>query len=179
MRLTLLIICLSVFILSCTTTPSPTPFRQDPLIGKIIHAHTGQAVQFAELMTGIQKHHVIYLSEKHDNPMHHAVQQRIIRHLVDKGQKPVLGFEFFAMQDTPLLMNFIESKENGHPDKYEKALEAAQKTGVGKSDRYHVGLLLGSFEPCQKQWPHRRGAGPDIGPETADHPQGHGGHHQN
>ena len=131
MRLTLFIICLPILIMSCTVTPGPVPFRDDPLIGKIINGYTGHTIDFNGLMAGIRDYDVIYLSEKHDNPMHHAIQHRIIRHLVDNGQMPVVAFEFFAMQDTPLLLNFIDSKKAGHPKKFDKALETEMRRKLG------------------------------------------------
>ncbi|HCY86764.1 MAG TPA: hypothetical protein DHV36_16665 [Desulfobacteraceae bacterium] len=131
MRNTLLIICMAVITMSCTTTPSPTPFREDPLIGKIVNAGTGRTIGFNELATDLQKFDVIYLSEKHDNPMHHAIQRRIIQHFIDKGRAPVIGFEFFAMADTPLLLNFIDSKAKGHPKEMDGKLEKAMRTKLG------------------------------------------------
>ncbi|MCG8616023.1 MAG: ChaN family lipoprotein, partial [Desulfobacterales bacterium] len=107
------------------------PFREDPLIGKIVNADTGRTVSYDTLVKEMENYDVIYLSEKHDNPMHHAVQHRIIQHFVDNGQTPVIGFEFFAMADTPLLLNFIDSKSKGHPEKMEDALEKSMRTKLG------------------------------------------------
>ncbi|MCG8617926.1 MAG: ChaN family lipoprotein, partial [Desulfobacterales bacterium] len=135
MRHTLFIISLMVMIMSCTTTPPPTPFREDPLIGKIIKADTGKAVSYGALVKDMENYDVIYLSEKHDNPMHHAVQRRVIQHFIDSGHTPVIGFEFFAMADTPLLLNFIDSKKAGHPEKLDKALEKQMRIKLGWDDQ--------------------------------------------
>jgi uncharacterized iron-regulated protein len=120
-----------VMTMSCTTTPSPTPFREDPLIGKIVNADTGRPISYDTLVKDMENFDVIYLSEKHDNPMHHSVQRRIIQHFIDNGRTPVIGFEFFAMADTPLLLNFIDSKRKGHPEKMEDALEKSMRTKLG------------------------------------------------
>ena len=109
-------------IFACATAPK-TPFRQDPLIGKIIDTATRQPIHFNTLVDKIANYDVIYLSEKHDNPMHHAIQHRIIQHLVEKEKSPILGFEFFSMDDTPLLLNFADSGKAGHSEKMEKAIE--------------------------------------------------------
>lgn len=135
MRYPLSIICLTLMTMSCTTSNPPVPFREDPLIGKIVNARTGQSISFSDLMNRISIYDVVYLSEKHDNPMHHAIQHRIIQYLVDSGRAPVIGFEFFAISDTPLLLNFIDSKASGHPEKMERAFEARMRETLGWNDQ--------------------------------------------
>jgi uncharacterized iron-regulated protein len=97
--------------------------RQDPLIDKIIHTATRHPIPFNTLVTRIADFDVIYLSEKHDNPMHHAIQHRIIQHLVEQKKSPILGFEFFPMDDTPLLLNFSDSGSAPHSPKMKTAIE--------------------------------------------------------
>ena len=43
---------------------------------------------------------MIYLGEKHDNPEHLWLQNRIIQDLIAKGKHPQLGFEFFSRRIT-------------------------------------------------------------------------------
>jgi uncharacterized iron-regulated protein len=107
-------------IFSCATAPKVP--RQDPLIDKIIHTATRHPTPLNTLVTRIADFDVIYLSEKHDNPLHHAIQHRIIQHLVEQKKSPILGFEFFSMDDTPLLLNFSDSGKAPLP-KMETALE--------------------------------------------------------
>jgi len=111
-------VCCLVFLLqSCATTEKKPVRPDDPLAGKILDASSGEKLPFSRLMAHLAAHDVIYLSEKHDNPMHHAIQHRIIQHLVDTGLPPALGFEFFAFHDTPLLLSFVDSGSHDHPEK--------------------------------------------------------------
>ena len=109
-------------IFACATAPK-IPMRQDPLIDKIIHTATRDPIPFNTLIAKIADFDVIYLSEKHDNPMHHAIQNRIIQRLVKQEKSPILGFEFFSMADTPLLLNFSDSGKAPHSPKMETAIE--------------------------------------------------------
>ncbi|OQY50690.1 MAG: hypothetical protein B6230_05980 [Desulfobacteraceae bacterium 4572_89] len=115
---------------SCATLPK-NPMRQDPLIGKIINTSTHKTISFNALIDEITNYDVIYLSEKHDNPMHHAIQYRIIKTLIGKGKKPILGFEFFSMEDTPLLLNFADSGKADHSQKIESAMEKQMRKKLG------------------------------------------------
>lgn len=108
-----------------------TQESKDPLIGKIVDTKTKAEVPFAKLLEALSSHDVIYLSEKHDNPMHHAVQRRIIQQLNDLGKNPVVGFEFFAMDDTPLLLNFMDSRTAAHSEEMEKGMEKEMRTKLG------------------------------------------------
>ncbi len=109
-------------VVGCATAPKK-PMRQDPLIGKIIETTTQNPVPFNDLVENTKNYDVIYLSEKHDNPMHHAIQHRFIQALVKKEKLPILGFEFFSMNDTPLLLNFADSGKADHSEKTKKAIE--------------------------------------------------------
>jgi len=127
-----LILLILPIILSCTmqtesikrTDPLKSMKRTDPLIGKIIDSKTQAEMDFESLIKEISTYDVIYLSEKHDNPEHHQIQHRIIKRLAEDNLKPIIGFEFFAMEDTPDLLNFIDSGKAHHSIKTEKAIEA-------------------------------------------------------
>jgi len=128
---TFLILLLVIpLIYSCASSPKKL-IRQDPLIGKIINTHTRKIISFTTMIDEITNHDVIYLSEKHDNPMHHAIQHRIIKTLVEKGKKPIIGFEFFSMEDTPLLLNFADSGKANHSKKIEAAMEKQIRRKLG------------------------------------------------
>jgi len=107
---------------SCATTQK-SMVRTDPLIGKIIDTRSNKAIDFESLINNVSAHDVIYLSEKHDNPEHHHIQTRVIHALIEKGLTPTLGFEFFSMEDTPDLLNFVDSGKIAHPQKIEKIIE--------------------------------------------------------
>ena len=135
MNRTFLLLCLTLIIpmiQSCVTTaPQKIPMRNDPLIGKIVDTSTGQFITFNALMEKIRSQDIIYLSEKHDNPMHHAIQHRIIQELIDQDRSPALGFEFFAMEDTPHLLNFLDSARMTHTATQERAIEKALRQKLG------------------------------------------------
>ncbi|MCA1786501.1 MAG: ChaN family lipoprotein [Desulfobacteraceae bacterium] len=143
----ILAVCLLLpMIQSCATTVK-TSVKHDPLVGKILETSSGEMVSFSALMHDIMDHDVIYLSEKHDNPMHHAIQHRIIQHLVETGRSPALGFEFFAVHDTPLLLNFVDSGNHLHGKKYDAMIETHLRRQLDwerQSDRmwkYYFDLL--------------------------------------
>jgi len=144
--LLLLILLTLAMTQSCATTKK-TIMRQDPLIGKIINTKTDRTTDFSSLMKDISSHDVIYLSEKHDNPEHHNIQQRIIKSLIANKIQPTLGFEFFSMDGTPDLLNFIDSEEADHPENIEKIIEADLRRKLGwdrQSDemwKYYFDLL--------------------------------------
>jgi len=131
---------------SCATAVK-TSEKHDPLAGKILDTSSGKMISFSTLMDDIMAHDVIYLSEKHDNPMHHAIQHRIIQHLVESGRSPALGFEFFAVHDTPLLLSFVDSGNHRHGKKYDAMIETDLRRQLDwdrQSDQmwgYYVDLL--------------------------------------
>lgn len=136
---------------SCVST-SPKPLkRSDPLIGKIIDSATGQSVNFDDLIDQLAGYDVIYLSEKHDNPDQHQAQQKVIKalvsHLAPQQKVPSIGFEFFAMDHTPDLLNFIDAGQVKHSQKIETMIEKDLRMKLGwqrQSDtmwKYYYDLL--------------------------------------
>ena len=131
---------------SCATTKK-SMMRNDPLIGKIINTQSSQPIDFESLIKDISTYDVIYLSEKHDNPEQHHIQQRVIRRLIETGLNPFIGFEFFSMDNTPDLLNFVDSGKVSHSKKIEKIIEADLRKKLGwdtQSDkmwRYYFDLL--------------------------------------
>jgi len=121
--------------------------RNDPLIGKIIDVQNHKAIDFNTLIDRISAFDIIYLSEKHDNPDHHRFQEKIIQALIDSGKKPAIGFEFFAMDNTPDLINFVESGKTQHSDEDIKFIETDLRRKLGwdtQSDEmwsYYLSLL--------------------------------------
>ncbi len=130
----MVILAIFPIIYSCATAPKSL-IRQDPLIGKIINSSTFTPVSFDRLMETIKNHDVVYLSEKHDNPMHHAIQHRIIKELINAGRPPVIGFEFFSMDDTPLLLSFVDSAKASHSKKMDTAVENQMRRKLGWEDQ--------------------------------------------
>jgi uncharacterized iron-regulated protein len=86
--------------------------RQDPLIGQIIEARTQQPIEFETLVERAAQSDVVYLGERHDNAEHHRIQLRIIQALVDRGQQPAIGFEFFDSGQSGVLMQYVSGKRS-------------------------------------------------------------------
>ena len=120
----LFLIFLAISMIQSCATTKKILMRNDPLIGKIINTQSSQIVDFESLIKDISTYDVIYLSEKHDNPEQHHIQQRIILRLIETGLNPAIGFEFFSMEDTPDLLNFVDSGKVIHSKKIEKIIEA-------------------------------------------------------
>ncbi len=114
----------------CATT-SKIVMRDDPLIGTVVKGDTGEPVSFSGLMDTLTHSDIVYLSEKHDNPMHHAIEHQVIQALIDQGHAPLLGFEFFSYQDTPLLLNLVDAGQKAHSPKMEKAVEQRIRKKLG------------------------------------------------
>ncbi len=131
-RFYIFIILLSFFVLlqSCAITQIK-PERQDPLIGKMIDTRTAALVTFEALIEKISTQDVIYLSEKHNNTDHHLFQQQVILALIEKGMTPVIGFEFFSMEDTPDLLNFTDAGKISHSADAQNAIEKDLRKKLG------------------------------------------------
>lgn len=141
------ILVIVVFFLKSCAVTSKSINRNDPLIGKVIDTATGRFVDIDTLVEKIKIYDVIYLSEKHDNEIHHRLQMTLIDKLTKLGLTPVIGFEFFSMDQTPDLMNFIESARTKHTPEMEEIIEADLRKKLNwdtKSDtmwRYYLDLL--------------------------------------
>jgi len=121
---------LAGLIQSCVSSTGPQK-REDPLIGQLLDVKTRTPVTMDTLVDRIRNTDVIYLSEKHDNPDHHAFQQKIIQALAKGDDLPVLGFEFFSMEETPDLLNFMETARISHKAKAEKTIEEFLRKKLG------------------------------------------------
>lgn len=146
--LLLILLMLPIFS-SCAmqTTQTKSRRRNDPLIDKIIATKTHAQIDFETLIKTISSYDVIYLSEKHDNPAHHQIQKKVINALIKRKLYPTIGFEFFAMEDTPDLLNFIDSGNAHHSKEIETAIEMDLRKKLGWDTqpddmwRYYFDLL--------------------------------------
>jgi|GEM_PF-380481 len=115
-----LLALLSIVMLSACAGHQPKPVviknSADPLIGRIFY-HDGPAeISQDEMYQRMADSDVVYLGENHDNTHQHKIQLDSIRKLVEMGQKPSIGFEFFARGDTPRL-----NQHQASDDKYHQA----------------------------------------------------------
>lgn len=127
----LFLVFFSLFMIQSCATTQKTMMRDDPLIGKIINTSTGTSIDFDSLIKDISTCDVIYLSEKHNNPDHHNFQERVIQGLINEGLKPSIGFEFFSMENTVDLLNFVDSGKVIHSKKNKKIIEADLRRKLG------------------------------------------------
>ncbi|MCP4113970.1 MAG: ChaN family lipoprotein [Desulfobacteraceae bacterium] len=131
---TILLLAMGSIIQACGVK-QVEPFRNDPLIGKLINTSTGEIMEMDALVDRLLSADVIYLAEKHDNPEHHRLQNEIIKALTAKGKRPQLGFEFFSTGDTPILLDFLDSHRAKHPDAVEKQVETMLRKQLGWDDK--------------------------------------------
>lgn len=122
---------LAIPLIQSCATADKSMIRKDPLIGKIINTRIPAESDFDSLIREISAQDVIYLSEKHDNPDHHIIQERILRQLVENGLTPTIGFEFFSMEETPDLLNFVDSGKIAHAKKTERFIEQDLRRKLG------------------------------------------------
>ena len=120
----ILIVFFAIFLIQSCATTQKSIKRKDSLIGKIINTESSREIDFESLIKDISLYDVIYLSEKHDNPEQHKIQERVIHTLIEQGLIPTIGFEFFSMEDTSDLLNFVDSGKAAHSKKIEKIIEA-------------------------------------------------------
>lgn len=86
------------------SAPRPAPIvwtttldRTHPLVGKIWSTKANAFVDEPAVVAALHGH--VLLGEKHDNPDHHALQARMLRAMVEKGEKPIVAFEMFDTED--------------------------------------------------------------------------------
>ena len=51
----------------------------------------------------------VLLGEKHDNPDHHVLQSRILAALIERGRRPVVGFEMLTKDQAPALSRYLQN----------------------------------------------------------------------
>ena len=99
--------CIFIFIFYlCGLTSSQA--SEDSLLETIWDIESGKVIKQEALIEHFLGAEVIYLGEKHDNARQHEIQLQILEALVSKGKRPSIGFEFFTIGQTSLLMNFTQ-----------------------------------------------------------------------
>ena len=63
--------------------------------GQIISARTGAAVSFDEMMSDLKSVRVVYVGERHTDPVHHRIQLEILRRLSGVHSDLQVGMEMF------------------------------------------------------------------------------------
>ncbi|MEN8205551.1 MAG: ChaN family lipoprotein [Pseudomonadota bacterium] len=95
----------AISIAACTEIPTRPA---DPLAGRIFSTVSQAELSSSELYNRMDNAQVIYLGETHDNTHHHELQKQIIQQLLQRGRRPAIGFEFFSVEQTPYLMQYVQ-----------------------------------------------------------------------
>jgi uncharacterized iron-regulated protein len=61
----------------------------------IISTKTGKTITFDQLMADLNRHQIVFVGEKHTNPAHHAIQQKIIEAVFNNTPAMRVGMEMF------------------------------------------------------------------------------------
>jgi uncharacterized iron-regulated protein len=88
-------IFLTVALLSCVSMAHAEKmlFTDHPLAGKIWDLKSHSYIDEATLLARNKVATVLLLGETHDNPLHHEIQQRLLKALIDSGVRPSLMME--------------------------------------------------------------------------------------
>ena len=117
-----------VFLTACANPviedPSPAPIH-DPLLNTIISTEDSQMLSPAALYDRMAQAQIVYLGEIHDNQRHHELQLEALQALLERGQRPAVGFEFFSVEQTGYLMDYVQGRK-GHGGQLDEA-QAEQK----------------------------------------------------
>jgi uncharacterized iron-regulated protein len=85
--------------------PAAQSAGEHPLLGRIWWR--GGFLTEEALWKWMAQARVVYLGEIHDNPIHHQLQARPYRALLERGRKPSLGFEMFSTDAGPALAKLL------------------------------------------------------------------------
>lgn len=105
-RVLSLLVCLLPLV-TCNASGMRAP---ETLEDRIYRTEDLRELTREELYARLDDARVIYLGEKHDNPRHHALQLEVLRTLVERGHRPAIGFEVFAVDETSTLMGYATWK---------------------------------------------------------------------
>lgn len=104
------LVMLAALAAGCASTPTPPA---DPLIDRIVDAASGRELTRDALFARMAAAEVVYLGEVHDNPHHQANQRAAVNALLDAGQRPTLAIEFFGVEQTGWLMDYVQPQAQG------------------------------------------------------------------
>ena len=98
MHCTLTALRLSAFLLACAAglagcAASRVSLADHPLAGKVWDVAAQRFVEPADAERRIAAADIALLGETHDNPVHHAIQLRLLRRAIEAGRKPALAME--------------------------------------------------------------------------------------
>jgi uncharacterized iron-regulated protein len=100
-----------LFLAACQTqTPRATLHMDHVLTGKIWSVARGNFISYEKLVASASKAKFVLLGEKHDNPDHHIFQARLLRSLIDAGNKPAVAFEMLDWDQQAAVDAWLKSQ---------------------------------------------------------------------
>ena len=78
------------------------------LVGHIWDVREKRFVTEMDIFERVSVADFILLGEKHDNSDHHVLQSRILAAMIDRGRRPVVGFEMLTTDQTSALSQYLQ-----------------------------------------------------------------------
>jgi len=78
--------------------------------GTIIKTDTGSPISYKNLIVELQRAQIIYVGEKHSDPVHHKIQLTIIKDIYKSNHRIVVGMEMFDQSYQQVLDQWITGK---------------------------------------------------------------------
>jgi uncharacterized iron-regulated protein len=116
-----------IFIAACSNSAKKpeawqSPLLQNhPLVGNIYAIKNSHAVSQAELIKQLSQHHYVLIGEKHDNPDHHVLQEKLLNELLKEQAYPQVVFEMLDDSQHEALKH-INSKRNSSEETIQQQL---------------------------------------------------------
>ena len=94
-------LCLALVLLlngGCTMKPVQLKIQgieQPVAVDTILDTATGKTIAFGQLINQLATARVVYVGEQHTSSIHHDIQLRVIKALVEKGHRVGVGMEMF------------------------------------------------------------------------------------
>jgi uncharacterized iron-regulated protein len=82
------------------------------LVGTIWDSQADKYIAADELLTRIEGGGYLLLGEKHDNPDHHALQLRVLDHVLQTDNVSAVSFEMMSSEQQPLLLDLPLSPQS-------------------------------------------------------------------
>ena len=105
------VVVMALFVSACA--PS-SPWRTTSgaghdLVGQIWDVRENRFVTEMEVFDRASVAEFVLLGEKHDNPDHHILQSKVLAAMVERGRRPVVGFEMLTTDQAPALSQYLEN----------------------------------------------------------------------
>ena len=84
----------------------------EPVSGKIWSSADQRFIPEDRLFEAIAPVEMVMLGETHDNPVHHAIQARLLSALTGAGRRPALVWEMVERRQQPLLVSATLNQDN-------------------------------------------------------------------